>query len=211
MFPSETVKVFELIFIFFFFVRRNVLPNKTNVVTEKVIPGWTIHNVSKKKNPRRNPGILDFICVMAGVWSLPSNFLQEKDKEEWKWFFPSPWPNPEVIYFNCNYFIQLSHAVMLSPPDFLGNRVQQIRFPVADTWELFPALVILREVVTLSSCSHLEQLHPAAGRTRVAVPSSPPQAVGYSRKPPRRHKGKSWTSGAVSRMQRWIRGWCRQK
>lgn len=80
---------------------------------------------------------------------------------------------------------------MLSPPNFLGNRVQQIRFPAADTERLFPALVILRKGVTLSSCSHLEQLHPAAGRTRVAVPSSPPQAVGYSRKPPRRHKGKA--------------------
>lgn len=42
------VKVFELIF-FFFFVRRNVLSNKTNVVTDKIIPDRTIHNASKKK------------------------------------------------------------------------------------------------------------------------------------------------------------------
>lgn len=100
MFPSEMVKVFELIF---FFIRRNVLSNKTNVVTEKVIPDRTIHNASKGKKIQGE--IL--ACLISSVsWQKSEVCLLifcRKDVKQrgMKMIFPLSLTQP------CSYLFQL--------------------------------------------------------------------------------------------------------
>lgn len=197
----------------FFFIRRNVLSNKTNVVTEKVIPDRTIHNASKGKKIQGE--IL--ACLISSVsWQKSEVCLLifcRKDVKQrgMKMIFPLSLTQPWSYLFQLQLFHPAQPCSNAFSTQFFRkpgptDQVSSCRYKKAIPCPRYPQergnVILLLSSGAAPSCCRQDTC---------GCPQLTPTSCGLQQEASEKAQRKSWTSGAISSMQRWIRGWCRQK